>query len=126
MILGLCLLTALAAAVPREALGQNALPQTQNGVQLLAPLGDQQSIPVTAGLGTFLTYFNDAGVWLIRVAMGVCIFWILNAGYELMGSGVFSSNREKGRQHIIWALVGLVILLFAGTILRLLNSLFFQ
>jgi len=124
-ILGSTLLLASLAALPALSFAE-PLPQTQGGIDLLAPLGGQNNITVSSGFGTFLTYFNDAGTWLIRVAMGLCVLWVLLGGFMIMISGADSGQRSKGIEHMKWAIIGMVILLFAGTILRLLNSMFFK
>ncbi|MDD5041539.1 MAG: hypothetical protein PHX87_04280 [Candidatus Peribacteraceae bacterium] len=114
-------------ATPAAVLGQNTLPQrNQGGIDLLAPLGNQTNIAVQSGFGTFLSYFNDAAAWLIYVAMGLCVLWVLIGGFMIMLSAVDSGKREKGKAHMMWAITGMIILLFAGFILRTLNSLFFK
>ncbi|OIO54965.1 hypothetical protein AUJ46_02010 [Candidatus Peregrinibacteria bacterium CG1_02_54_53] len=123
------LLIIAAFAVPFAVVAQDGegLPQEQQGgIDLLAPLGSQTNIPVQPGFGTFLTYFNDAGAWLVYVAMGICVLWVLLGGFMIMLSGADSSLRSKGMSHMRWAITGMVILLFIGFILRTLNSLFFK
>jgi len=121
------LLILAAFVVPLTVCADDELKQVQEGgIDLLAPLGNQTNIAVQSGFGTFLTYFNDAAAWLIYVAMGVCVLWVLLGGFEIMLSAVDSGKREKGKSHMMWAIIGMVILLFAGFILRTLNSLFFK
>ncbi|MDD5103736.1 MAG: pilin [Candidatus Peribacteraceae bacterium] len=121
------ILIVAAFATPVSVLSQNTLPQrNEGGIDLLAPLGGQTNIPVTSGFGTFLAYFNDAAAWLIYVAMGLCVLWVLIGGFMVMLSAVDSSKREKGKSHMMWAITGIIILLFAGFILRTLNSMFFK
>lgn len=125
LLSGILIVTAF--AVPVSVFSQNTLPQrNQGGIDLLAPLGNQTNIPVTSGFGTFLAYFNDAGMWLIYVSMGLCVLWVLLGGFMIMLSAVDSGQREKGKKHMQWAITGMVILLFAGFILRTLNSMFFK
>ena len=114
-------------ATPLAVLAQNELPQrNQGGIDLLAPLGNQTNIAVQSGFGTFLAYFNDAAQWLIYVAMGACVLWVLLGGFMIMLSGADSGLRSKGIGHMRWAITGIVLLLFAGFILRTLNSMFFK
>lgn len=120
---GLLLVAAFMA--PLAALAQG-FPQHQGGINLLAPLGSATNIAVVPGLGTFLDYFNSAGTWIWMVAMGICVLWVLLGGFMVMLSGAESGLRGKGIGHIRWAITGLAILVFAGFILRTLNSLFFQ
>ncbi|MDO8468433.1 MAG: hypothetical protein Q7S29_01610 [Candidatus Peribacter sp.] len=121
------ILIVAAFATPLSVFSQNALPQrNQGGIDLLAPLGNQTNIAVTSGFGTFLSYFNDAAAWLIYVAMGLCVLWVLLGGFMIMLSGADSGLRSKGIGHMRWAITGIAILLFAGFILRTLNSMFFK
>lgn len=97
-------------------------------IELLQPLGSQTSIPISPGLGTLLAYVNDALDWVFDIALGVSVFWIVVAGFMIMisgGSGRFSGYKEEGVKHMTWAITGLIILLFSGLIMRLLNSVFY-
>lgn len=113
-------------ATPLAVLAQGFPQRNQDGIDLLAPLGNQTNIAVTSGFGTFLSYFNDAAMWLIYVAMGLCVLWVLLGGFMIMLSGADSGLRSKGIGHMRWAITGIAILLFAGFILRTLNSMFFK
>lgn len=127
LLSGLLVLATFAVPFAVFAQGQGGMPQrNQGGINLLAPLGNQNNIPVQPGFGTFLAYFNDAATWLIYVAMGLCVLWVLLGGFMIMLSGADSGQRAKGIGHMRWAITGIVILLFAGFILRTLNSMFFQ
>ena len=95
-------------------------------VKLLEPLGEEKDIPVKPGAGTLIAYFNSAVTWLISVAVGICVIWVLIGGFHIMVSGGDTSLRQRGQEFIKWALIGLVMLLFAGFILRTLNQLFFK
>jgi len=101
------------------------LPQKWEGITLLQPLGDTRTINVSSGIGTFINYFNDATSWLLTVVVGICVLWVLIGGFQIMLSGGFSGMDSAGKNHMIWAIAGLAITLFAGFILRLLNSMFF-
>ena len=96
-----------------------------NTVPLLAPLGEEDEIEVSEGAGTLIAYFNSASNWMLSVAVGFCVIWVVIGGIKIMISGGDSGKREEGRSHIFWAITGLVMLLFAGFILRSLNSMFF-
>ncbi len=127
LLSGLLVLATFAVPFAVFAQGQVGVPQRdQKGIELLAPLGNQTHIPVQSGFGTFLSYFNDAAAWLIYVSMGICVLWVLLGGFMIMLSGADSGLRAKGIGHMRWAITGLVILLFAGFILRTLNSMFFK
>lgn len=114
-------LTAAAASTSKNS----GLPQQWGGVTLLQPLGGLKAIQVSSGFGTFLTYFNQATEWLLIVVVGICVIWVLLGGFQIMLSGGFSGMDSAGKTHMIWAIAGLAITLFAGAILRLLNSMFY-
>ncbi|MDD5751899.1 MAG: hypothetical protein PHS73_05275, partial [Candidatus Peribacteraceae bacterium] len=94
--------------------GGKALPQQWGGVTLLQPLGGLKAIQVSSGFGTFLTYFNQATEWLLIVVVGICVIWVLLGGFQIMLSGGFSGMDSAGKTHMIWAIAGLAITLFAG------------
>ncbi len=98
---------------------------TQAEIHLLEPIGGSASIPVSPGAGTAIAYFNTAANWLLIVAVGSCVVWVVIGGIEIMISGG-GEWRGRGKENIRWAITGIVMLLFAGFILRTLNSMFFQ
>lgn len=103
------------------------IPQTiDGGVPLIEPIGQKSTITVTAGFGTLFSYINDIADYLLIVAGGICILWVLIGGLQMMMSGVDNSLQSKGKESMKWAIIGLVILLFAGFILRTLNSMFYK
>ncbi|MDD5623130.1 MAG: hypothetical protein PHI23_00250 [Candidatus Peribacteraceae bacterium] len=118
--------TVRAASSPTATLLADKPQKTEGGIDLLAPLGSQENIPVSGGFGTFITYFNDAGMWLIKVAVGICVIWVLLGGIMVMMSGSNSGLRSTGITHMKWSIMGIVLLLFTGFILRTLNSMFFK
>ena len=94
-------------------------------IPLVAPLGRRSAIDIEPGIGTFMAYFSDISGWLFEVAVGFCILWILIGGYMIMISGSDGGRRSTGKSMITWAIIGLLIINFAGFILRLLNDIFF-
>ncbi len=94
-------------------------------VKLLEPFGDQDCIDVEPGLQTWFLYFGQLAPWLYNVAIGIAVLWLVIAGFKI----TISSDNETARQEAIGqmkaAVLGLLILIFAGPILRTLNSLFF-
>lgn len=95
-------------------------------VVLIEPIGDEQEIDIKPGAGTLIAYFNTAADWLIIVCVGICVIWVVIGGFEIMTSGGDATKRGNGQQHIMWAILGLLMLVFAGFILRTLNSMFFK
>ena len=94
-------------------------------VPLIAPLGELDRIDVEPGAGTIISYFNDIASFLFYVAVGFCTLWVLIGTYFIMISGSDGGKRSKGKEIITWAIIGLVIVNFAGFILRTLNDIFF-
>ena len=98
----------------------------QNCVKLLQPFGGSDCVAVRPGLGTFLEYFGPAGAWLYNAAVGICVLWMLFGGITIMISSDNSGRRDEGIGRMKAAAIGLVLLIFGGVILRLLNSIFYQ
>ena len=94
-------------------------------VNLIQPLGDNDTVEIGEGADTFLNYFNDSVGWIMSVAVGFCVVWVLIAGVQIMISKD-ATGRKSGKDRAMWAIAGLVMLLFAGFILRTLNSMFFR
>ena len=97
----------------------------RNCIILTAPLGEKNKVYVQPGVGTVINYFADISGWLFEVAVGFCILWILIGTYFIMVSGSDSGKRGTGKTMITWAIIGLLIINFAGFILRTLNNIFF-
>ncbi|MCA9371108.1 MAG: hypothetical protein KC680_04075 [Candidatus Peregrinibacteria bacterium] len=94
-------------------------------IPLIQPLGSINVLTVQPGARTFIDYFNDAAGLLLTVAIGFCVLWILIGSYFIMVSGSDGGKRSTGKSIITWALIGLIIVTFAGFFLRTLNSVFF-
>ncbi len=60
--------------------------------------------------------------WATGFAIAFCVFVIAYAGWELMISGDNSSARSKAKSRLYKVLVGLVIILIAWLIVRLITS----
>jgi len=94
-------------------------------VPLVQPLGGRNRIEVRPGVQTFIDYFNDASDLLLTISVGFAVLWILIGSYFIMVSGSNGGMRTQGQEMIKWALIGLIIVNFAGFFLRTLNSMFF-
>ncbi|MEI8230594.1 MAG: pilin [Candidatus Peregrinibacteria bacterium] len=132
MLLSLSLALSTGVLSPLGALAADDAPAIQipqtigGGIPLLEKIGSLSNVPVTQGFGTLLTYINDIADWLLLVAGGICVLWVLVGGMQMMLSGLDNSLQSKGKESMKWAIIGLVILLFSGFILRTLNSMFFK
>ncbi len=95
-------------------------------VDLLEPIGGPTEIDVGPGLTTWYNYFNSALPWLYTVAVGLCLLWMLYGGYLIMISSDQADKRAAGKAKMIGAILGIVVLSFTGSILRILNDMFFD
>ena len=94
-------------------------------IPLIQPLGSSNTLEVKPGALTFIDYFNEAADLLLTVSVGFAVLWILIGSYMVMMSGSDGGMRGKGKTVITWALIGLIIVNFAGFFLRTMNSIFF-
>ncbi len=92
------------------------LLQSPNGVSSLNP---------SSGILIFFDYFNLMWPWVLGIAAGIGVLQALMGASDIMTSGSDSGKRENGKNKILWALAGLLMVGFAGTILRFLNPNFF-
>lgn len=104
--------------------------QDTGSVPLLQPLNGVScaSVPVISGglpAATFIEYFNLSRSWIFQVAVGFTVVWVLIGGFLYMTSGNNQSRRTEAISRMTWAITGLLMLLFAGFILRTLNNLFY-
>lgn len=111
-----------------EAVTGQPLSRPQRGIPLLEPLDGSPrgtTIPSSAGIGIFFTYFNAVWPWLLGTAAGIAVLRALIGGIRIMLSGSDSGMREEGKSNILWALVGLLIIGLAGLILETINPFFY-
>lgn len=95
-------------------------------IKLLAPLGPSDTISVGNGpMESWFEYFGNSAGWLYDVAIGFCVLWTLIGGFQVMISGDDAQLRGQGFDKMKSAIMGLLMLIFAPTILRLLNNNFF-
>lgn len=97
-------------------------------LEQLTPTGGATTLPASATASTGLpifAYFLASRNFIFGLAIGFCVLWVLIGGIFIMVSGDNQANREKGIGMMKSAIMGLIILIFAGTILRALNSIFF-
>lgn len=78
-----------------------------------------------SGIGVFFTYFNLAWPWLIGVAAGFAVLQAIVGGIQIMISGG-SEQKSAGQMRLTWALAGLLLVVLAAAILRILNPLFYR
>jgi heme A synthase len=91
-------------------------------LQLLEPLdGGANTIAPSPGIDVIFTYFNRSWPWLLGVAAGIAVLQAIIGGIEVM-----SNQKDRGKIRLQWAIGGLLIVVFAGMILRTLNPIFYQ
>ena len=94
-------------------------------IQLMEPIGGCDKLTPKPGLGTFFGYFNLLWPWLIGTAAGLSVLMALVGGLQVIMSGGDQSKKQEGLDRLKNALLGLLMLVFAGVILRVLNPAFF-
>ena len=94
-------------------------------IQLMEPVGGCDKLTPKPGLGTFFGYFNLLWPWLIGTAAGIAVLMALVGGLQVIMSGGDQSKKQEGLDRLKNALLGLLMLVFAGVILRVLNPSFF-
>jgi hypothetical protein len=115
------LLLAIFRAVAPAAFAQ------QKGIPLLEPVGNVKEIPNgLQGLGAVFFYFNLLWPWLLGVAGGMCVLMTVMGGIQIILSGGDPGKREEGTSRFLWSLAGLLVIIFAGLVLRTLNPSFYK
>lgn len=102
------------------------LIQKPKPLLLLQPLGNLRSIAPSGGLTMFYQYFNSGFPWLIGVAAGIAVLQTLRGGIKILLSGGDPTERSNGISIMTWSIAGLLLIAFAGFILRILNPMFYQ
>ena len=127
----LCLVAiALAFTISRNVSAQATQPLvTARGttIFLMQPFNGVTSLSTgSGGIDVFFNYFNSFWPWLLGVAGGICVLWGVVGGVMMMWGGSGSSEGySSGKQHIIWAMAGLIILSLSGFILKMISPLFY-
>lgn len=80
----------------------------------------------TGPLGVFGIYFNSIYPWVVGMAAGIALLWALIGGIQMMMSGGDSGKRGEAVTKIQHAVLGLLMIIFAATILNFINPTFFQ
>lgn len=93
--------------------------------KLLQPIGGLTSISGT-GLAAFIEYFNAVWPWVLSIGGGIAVLNGVIGGTMIMLSGSDSGMESAGKDKLKYSIVGLLIIAFAGMILRILNPIFYQ
>ncbi len=86
------------------------------------------SISVTGPESVLRTWFFDEAIpWWIRFFItfggGVAVIMLMIGGIMILTAGEDAEKRGKGTKTIIWAIVGLLIAMFAFTIVSIISNL---
>jgi hypothetical protein len=102
----------------------------QKPIVLLEPLPDGTTeISVAPGsfpLAALNAYLNPFMTWGFGVAAALTVLMIIVGGFQIMLAGGNEGERSKGKDRILAALAGLLLLVFSATILNMLNASFFR
>ncbi len=100
--------------------------QVNNTVPLIQSLSSTTSITTTGtGLPIF-QYITEGLAWLHEVAVGIVILWLVFSGIQIMISGNDQGKRTEAKEHVVAAIIGLLMLFLLGFILVVLNDNFFS
>lgn len=88
---------------------------------LLEPLKPGQRFPGGTGVEIIMNYLEDVWPWLIGIGVGLALLRIVIGGIEIMNSGGNPGLRTAAKDHIMWAIAGLLMLIMAGAILVTIN-----
>lgn len=99
----------------------------QSTVDLLEPFGSSSSVSVVCAttsciFGAWIGYYASAASWLFDVAVGICIIWMVVSGLRIIVSGDNTQLRDNAMSQMKASAFGLMLLIFAGPILRAINN----
>ncbi|PIP65219.1 hypothetical protein COU77_04130 [Candidatus Peregrinibacteria bacterium CG10_big_fil_rev_8_21_14_0_10_49_16] len=83
--------------------------------------GGTTTIPGGTGVQVIIRYVEALWPWFIAFGVGIVIIRMIMAGYEIMFSGGNPGLRQQGVQHILYSIVGLIMLIFAAVLLNMIN-----
>lgn len=90
---------------------------------LLQPLDDATySLSAKPGVQIFFDYFNLSWPWILGVAAGLAVLQAMVGGMMMMTP----SGNQSGKDRMMYATAGLLIIALAGLILSTINPLFYN
>lgn len=100
----------------------------RSDLTLIQSLDDKPCKKITPkpGFQIFFDYFNNAWPWVLGCAAGIAVGYSLYGGILVMLSGADSGKRSEGKDKIMWAIAGLLMIGLAGLFLETINPLFFS
>ncbi len=92
---------------------------------LLQPLDDSTTtISARPGIQIFFDYFNMSWPWVLGVCAGTAVLQAMIGGMQIMMSGG-DSGKGEGKERMMWATGGLLVIALAGMILSTINPIFY-
>ena len=106
----------------------HALAQGGTEIQLLEPIGGADALSAQDGqpFGLLGQYFGLMYPWLVGTAAGLVLLWAVVSGIMIMIKGAEPGERQKWIDHLLHALLGLLLIIFSGVILHAINPAGFQ
>ena len=99
----------------------------QRPIVLLEPIGDLKEVTFGSfALSPLNSYLQVFIPWAIGLGAGLCVLMIIIGGFQIMLSGGEASKQSAGKDRILSALLGLLILVFSAMILNFLNVDFYK
>lgn len=103
---------------------------TDTSIPLLEPFGGSSTLTVNCSntsciFAAWISYYASAAGWVFNVAVGICVIWMLVAGLRVIISGDNAQMRDNAIGQMKAAAFGLMLLVFAGPILKSLNNIGF-
>jgi hypothetical protein len=125
--MSLRILAIIAGLIQKHCFAASAPSQVDSSILLIQPLtGGSSSAMSTSGTDLPLfQYITEGLVWLHEVAIGIVILWLVFSGMQIMISGNDQGKRTEAKDHMIAAIIGLLMLFLLGFILSILNPSFF-
>lgn len=102
------------------------VPLVHAQVPLLEPIGTMNTLPTGSGVIIIQQYIAGIWPWLIGIGAGLVLLRIVIGGIEIMNSGGNPGLRAAAKDHIKWAIAGLLMLIMAGAILTTINPSAYQ
>lgn len=97
-------------------------PCPPNTIKLLEPIDGNYCMTPSAGpLGGFYKYFNSLYGFVVGTAAGIAILWGIAGGASMILNAGDQGKYEEGKQWLINAMIGLLIVIFSAVILNFLN-----
>lgn len=111
--LGISLALPVAASADYSVLNENGSGACQNASSAAACTGDTKSNPLTGSNGVI----HNVTILIARIAGVVAIIIIIYSGFQMVIGGNDPGKIASARQTLIYALIGLVVIIAGQTII---------